>query len=123
MQTSRLQYSVGRLIEPSSIGGQVSLDQIRVQYNRGLTRRLSGSVSARITRQEALANGPGHRDRSYGDAFLRYALTPKWDLTGGYRFAWQRLPVVVNSTLVYDPAQSHGVYVTIGYHGLNPYGH
>lgn len=123
MQTSRLQYSIGRLIEPSSIGGQVSLDQIRVQYNQNLSRRLSASVSARISRQEALSNGPGHRDRSYGDAYLRYALTPKWDLTGGYRFAWQRLPQAVDSTVIYNAAQSHGVYLSIGYHGINPYGH
>jgi hypothetical protein len=114
LQTSRLQYSVGRFLEPSSIGGEVSLDQIRLEYAKNFTVRLTAVAAVRITRQDTIGDDTGHRDRSFGDAFLRYALTRNWDLSGGYRFAFQRLPPDPRS--IYN----NGVYLTIGFHGLDP---
>lgn len=113
--TSRLQYSVGRFLEASSIGGEVSLDQIRLQYSRNFTARLSGLGALRATRQDTVVNSTGHRDRVFGDASLKYAVTPHWDISGGYRFAWQKLPPSSQS------AANNGVYLTIGLHALDPH--
>lgn len=114
-QASRLQYSIGRFLEPSSVGGEVALNQFRVQYTKSFSARLTGQIAARLTRQtqvgvEAAAN----RDRSYGEASMQYALTRLLTVQGGVRYGWQKLKSA-------DPSvHNEAVFITVGFHGLDP---
>ncbi len=113
--TSRLQYEIGRFLEPSSIGGEVGLYQARVQYTKTFGPRLSGLIAARVTRSTLLGMGSAsNRDRSYGEASLQYALTRRLNLLGGFRYGWQRLAASAPSV------HNEGVFITVGFHGLDP---
>jgi len=114
--TSRLQYSVGRFLEPSSVGGEVGLYQIRAQYTRSFGPRFSGLLATRLTRTSRLGNSSaGNRDRSYGEASVQYALTREWSLQGGLRYGWQKLSPAASAV------HNEGVFITVGFHGLNPH--
>ena len=113
-----VQFSIGRFLEPSSIGGRVSLDQFRVQYNRPLSARLSFSGAVRVTRTEvvgtALAAEQPTENRTNAEMYLRFDMTRTWYVTGGYIFA--RSSDLGQSDLAY----SNGFLLTIGYRGLEP---
>ncbi|MFL6604104.1 MAG: hypothetical protein ACJ8R9_22630 [Steroidobacteraceae bacterium] len=113
--TSRLQYSVGRFLEPSSVGGEVGLYQIRAQYTRSFGPRLSGLLATRLSRTSRLGQSSDNRDRSYGEASVQYALTREWTLQGGLRYGWQKLSSKVSAV------HNEGVFITVGFHGLNPH--
>ena len=116
--TADIRYSIGRFIEPSSVGGEVGINQFRVQYNRRLSARFSGQASVRVTRTDPInKDTTGHRTRAYGEASLQYALSRNLVLSGGWRGGWQRLPGQADQMRT---AQTHGVFITLGFHGLNP---
>jgi hypothetical protein len=117
-QTGQLRYSIGRFLEPSSIGGRTAEDQLRVQYNRRLTERFSANGAVRFVRNQDFGvfdaiDQAGPRDRGNVDLSLRYLVTPEWFVSGGYRFVYQHL---TDSTAV----NSNGVFITVGYHGREP---
>jgi hypothetical protein len=117
--TGQVRYSIGRFLEPSSIGGRTAEDQMRFQYNRPLSDLLSANIAARVTRENDIDNpdDAGNRDRANVEASLRRQITALWYVMGGYRFAYQRLPSQTQS------AASNGVFISVGYHGLDPPGH
>jgi hypothetical protein len=111
-RVSQISYRIGRFLEPSSVGSELALSQVRINYTRGLSARWQAVGSARLAYLDSLARNTGNRDRVYGQAFLRYALTQEWYLSGGYNFAWQNIPENPHAT------HSHGVFLTIGFQGL-----
>jgi hypothetical protein len=117
-QVGKVQFSIGRFLEPSSIGGRVALSQFRVQYDRPLSERLSFSGAVRATHTEligsALAAQEPPENRTNAEMYLRYDITRTWYVTGGYIFARSR--DLGESNLAY----SNGVVLTVGYRGLEP---
>jgi len=86
--TGQLQFTVGRLLEPSSVGGEIALYEARGEFAQIISQTLTAEISALASRQEgvcAQANLP-HRNRGYGTAALRKQLTLEFVLTGGYKF-------------------------------------
>jgi hypothetical protein len=116
--TDNVQYSIGRFLEPSSEGGRTAVDQFRIQDNKRLSERWSLNVAVRLTRSSDVAGtvlaNPGNRDHANAQALLAYLLTPEWVISGGYRYAYQKVP--------YFPASAHSniVFITLGYHGQQP---
>jgi hypothetical protein len=113
-----VQFSIGRFLEPSSIGGRVALDQIRVQYVRPLSARLSFSGAVRVTNTDVIGNAlaaeeqPEHRTNA--ELYLHFDMTPTWFVQAGYIFARSR------DLGVSDLAYSNGVLLSVGYRGLEP---
>jgi hypothetical protein len=122
LETSELQFALGRFLEPSSVGGEVGLYQIRAQYIRQFSATLKGSIAARVSREQGIGQlNIGNRDRSYGDASLTKTVSREFFVTGGYRWLVQRLPVgnSAGTGLVAGPtAVNNGVYLTIGWHPI-----
>jgi hypothetical protein len=117
-RVGNVQFSIGRFLEPSSIGGRVALNQFRVQYVRPLSERLSFSGAVRVTHAQlvgaALAAERPQENRANAELNLRFAITRTLYVAGGYIFA--RAADVGVSDLAY----SNGVLLTIGYRGLEP---
>jgi hypothetical protein len=125
-QTSQMQFAVGRFLEPSSVGGEVGLYQIRAQYTRTFSSTLSGDIAARLSREVGIGveeDAFGDRDRGYGEIGLTKTLSRSFFLTGGYRWLLQRLPTVdaaTGNTVRGPTAVNNGVYLTIGWHPIEP---
>jgi hypothetical protein len=116
--TGNVQYSIGRFLEPSSSGGRSSVDQIRAQANKFLTARWSVSAAVRLTRSSDIGNiiieQDETRERANANVGISYLLTPQWYLTGGYRYAY------LNDLSQTGFAHSNAVFISVGYHGLQP---
>jgi hypothetical protein len=117
-QVGKVQFSIGKFLEPSSIGGRVALDQFRVQYDRPLSERLSLEGAVRVTRAElvgsALIAEVPTEDRTNAELNMRFDITRTWYVTGGYIFA--RARDLGEGNLAY----SNGAIITVGYRGLEP---
>jgi hypothetical protein len=111
-------FSIGRFLQPSSIGGRTSLDQFRAQFNRPLSARLSFTGALRITRASLIGNelttDETPLDRANAEMYLRWDITRTWYVTGGYIFARSQ------DVGIQDLAFSNGVSLTFGYRGLEP---
>jgi hypothetical protein len=114
-QASRLRLNAGRSYFPSGIGTRAQYDQVQVQYTRYFTERwnVGGAVRAFRSRGE---NENGSADRDYARASLDVSrnLTPKWYVTAGYQYLWQKY------TSDSRKANDNVVRVVIGYRGLDP---
>jgi hypothetical protein len=116
-QTSQVQFVAGRLLEPSSIGGEIALYEARVQYLKEFSTSLTGDIAVRATREQGIGSQEdlfATRNRGYGQAQLTKLLTREFYVSGGYRLLIQKL----------GPGQSvdrdNGVFITIGWHPLEP---
>ena len=48
-------------------------------------------------------------------------LTELWSVSGGYRFAYQKLRELDSGVIVTDPAaRNNGVFINVAYHGREP---
>ncbi len=116
--TGSIQYSIGRFLQPDSAGGRVESDQLRVQYGRFLTQRWSVNAAVRLTRNRdinsVIIENNENRDRANAQLAVAYLLTPEWSVSGGYRYAYLKDVGASNS------ANSNAVFLTVGYHGLQP---
>jgi hypothetical protein len=116
--TSRIQYSIGRFLQPDSVGGRVESDQFRVQYNKLLTQRWSVTAAVRLTRNTDIGavaiENDNNRDRADAQVIVGYLLTPVWSVTAGYRYAYLKDVAATTS------AHSNAVNLTVSYHGLEP---
>jgi hypothetical protein len=112
-EVSRLRFVGGQRISPSSDGRKTLSDEIRVQYDRDLSARLSWHAAARFVSDDDLGDAPSASERDYARAELnaRYRFTETWYVTGGYRYLWQE-----RSNADGD-ADNHSFMVGIGYSG------
>jgi hypothetical protein len=117
-QVGNVLFSIGRFLEPSSIGGRVALDQFRTQFYRPLTARLSFTGAVRVTHTEIIGNALEEvspiENRTNAEMYLRFDITRTWYMTGGYIFARSR--DLGESNLAY----SNGAMLTIGYQAFMP---
>jgi hypothetical protein len=116
--TNTVQYSIGRFLQPSSDGGRTAVEQFRIQDYKRLSARWSFNVAVRLTRSSDVGStvlaDNGNRDHANAQTSLAFLLTPEWVISGGYRFAYQKVP---NETA---SAHSNIVFITLGYHGQQP---
>jgi hypothetical protein len=117
-QVGNIQFSIGRFLEPSSVGGRVALNEFRAQLNRPLSARLAITGALRVADIETIGTylaslePPEHRTNA--EMWLTYNITKTWYVTGGYVFVRSR-------DLGQDNlADSNGVMLTFGYRGLEP---
>jgi hypothetical protein len=109
-----VRYSIGRFFTPSSVGSRTIKDQIRVQYARPLSPVMTFEGAVRLSREERVGETQQRdRDRAIAELILTRQFTPTWYVSGGYRYVWQDLSGAGGE------ADNNGVYVTVGYRGLN----
>jgi hypothetical protein len=118
-QLSSVRYSVGRFLEPGTIGSRVKNDAVRLQYTRTISPRVSAFGAVRYNRDDRVegqlvAFGTGRNERLFGDLSLSWQITPTWYVTGGYRYLQQDLVTVPGS------AVDHSAYISVGYRALDP---
>ncbi|HEY4772024.1 MAG TPA: hypothetical protein VIH50_03255 [Steroidobacteraceae bacterium] len=117
-QLGNIQFSIGRFLEPSSVGGRVALNEFRAQLNRPITARLTFTGALRVADIETIGNylsslePPEHRTNA--ETWLTYNFTKTWYVTGGYIFVRSR--DLGQDNLAY----SNGFMLTFGYRGLEP---
>ena len=120
LQAGMVQYAIGRFMEPSSVGSLVGLNQIRVQYRHDFTARVQFVGSMRISRSDDLSDNT-HEDRAILQVALVRRLTELWSVSGGYRFAYQKLRDLESNVIVTEPAaRNNGVFINVAYHGREP---
>src|SRR5262249_45370993 len=114
--TGDLRYGIGRFLQPSTLGDRLQEDQLRLEYNRAITQRVSFNTALRLTR-DRLASDPTsatNRDRDFLTLALSDFLTQRLLLSCGYRFIWQ------NFQSVNEKAHDNALFLTFTYRGLRP---
>jgi hypothetical protein len=86
VMTTTLEYSQSQ--SPRSNGTSVISDNVRLAFDRTLSKRFTGSISLLYASDSALGNY-GREDRTYYSAYgtLRYRLTETLSLTGSYYYS------------------------------------
>jgi len=117
MRVGQIKYSIGRFLEPSSVGSRVTLDQVRVQYLRPLGPRFAIDTAVRLARSRTIGNADegGDRDRANVELMTRTQLSRTLTLNFGYRYAF------LDRKTIDDSVENHGVFLTLAFHGLDPH--
>jgi hypothetical protein len=112
---SRLRLNAGRSYYPSGNATRAQYDQIQVQYIRFFTERWNVGTAVRAFRSRGEnENGSADRDYVRGSLDISRNLTPKWYVTAGYQYLWQKY------TSDSRKGNDNVVRVLIGYRGLDP---
>jgi len=120
LQTGMIQYAIGRFLEPSSVGSLVGLNQVRVQYRHDFSVRTQFVGMVRVSRSDDLSDN-SHEDRALLQVALVRRLTELWSISGGYRFAYQKLSELEANQVVTQPAaHNNGVFINVAYRGRSP---
>jgi hypothetical protein len=116
-EVSTLRLVLGRDISPTGEGGRATSDQIRAQYDRSLSARLSFTGVLAGFRQRALANQAinidSRRDLATGELSLQWMMTPTWFVRGGYGYNYQKRSSTPGS------ANNNRAFLTFGYQALD----
>jgi hypothetical protein len=116
-EVSRVRFTVGRELTPSSRGDKSATDQIRIQYDRNWTPRLDFTGAIRFLKERSIkgaAQSPNDRDYGIAELGLRWALTRTWFVHGGYSYLHQKYSDTGLS------ARDNVFEVSIQYLGLPP---
>jgi hypothetical protein len=119
-QTGMVQYAIGRFLEPSSVGSLVGLNQVRVQYRHDFSVRTQFVGMVRVSRSDDLSDS-SHEDRALLQVALVRRFTELWSVSGGYRFAYQKLSEIDAGQVTTLPsAHNNGVFINFSYRGREP---
>jgi hypothetical protein len=115
-EVSEWRVTVGRYIRPTSDGRKAEVGDLRLQYDRDLSEKLSFQGAARYETRDSIAPTLLSDDRDYAriDVALEWFMTPTWYVSGGYSYLWQdrdRAP---------QDADNNRIFLAVGYKGLNP---
>ncbi len=115
-QISRLRLDAGRMITPSGGGAVYTADQIKTQYDRDLSERLSVTGAVIGLKNSSLVASQNANDRKYLETVLemKWNLTRTWYLQGGYQYSWEKFDIYQTG------AANNRVYIRVGYLGLPP---
>jgi hypothetical protein len=120
LRSGMIQYAIGRFLEPSSVGSLVGLNQVRLQYRHDFSVRTQFVGMVRVSRSDDLSDN-SHEDRALLQVALVRRLTELWSISGGYRFAYQKLSVIEANQVVTQPAaHNNGVFINFAYRGRSP---
>jgi hypothetical protein len=113
-EVSEWRVSVGRSFVPTGDRGKSEVDELRLQYERQISPRLTFRGVGRYETRNSLGGTDGGVDRDFAraDLSLRYLVTRNWYLGGGYTYMWQDRAVAPQS------ADNNKFFVTFGYQGL-----
>jgi hypothetical protein len=113
-QVSRFKLNAGHVVSPSGGGSLYTTDQIRFQYDRDLTYRLSATAAAIGLRDRGVTSNVSGDYRSYLQTVVeaKWMMARTWFLQGGYQYSWQKFQL--------DPsgAASNRIYIKVVYQGL-----
>jgi len=114
-EVSVWRLTVGRDFIPTGDTGKSESDQIRLQYDRDLSERLSFRGVARYESRSALGATGGGQNRDYArmDVSLKWFASPKWYVGGGYSYIWE------DRAKAPDYASNSKLFVNFGYQGLS----
>jgi hypothetical protein len=117
MRVGQIKYSIGRFLEPSSVGSRVTLDQVRVEYLRPLGPRFAINSAVRLARSRVIGNADegGDRDRANVEIMARAQLSRTMSFNFGYRYAF------LDRKQIDASVENHGVFLTLAFHGLDPH--
>lgn len=111
-----LRYSLGRFLQPSSVGDRREIDQLRIQYNRPLSPLFSVYGAVRLSQDRSIGDDRDGRDRDRAllEAGMSRLITPTFYISGGYRYAWLDRQDAPRS------ADNHNVFISFGFTGRDP---
>jgi hypothetical protein len=113
-QVSRFKFNAGHVITPSGGGSLYTTDQIRFQYDRDLSYRLTATAAAIGLRDRGVTSNVSGDYRSYLQTVVeaKWMMARTWFLQGGYQYSWQKFQL--------DPsgAANNRIYVRVVYQGL-----
>jgi len=115
-QVDKWRIELGRTFTPNGRGSKSVADQIRLQYDRDLSERMTLTSAVRYVQDERVGDLGQNDGRDYAraDLGLRWMMTPTWYLHGGYSYRWQDLERDPND------ADDNVFFVGFGYEGLRP---
>ena len=114
-ETGRLRYSAGRRFLPTTDGNRSIVDEIRVQYDRDFSQRLTMRSAVRAYSREAQGvEARNDRDYARAELSLRWMMTPTFFVSGGYQYTWRDQEQDTGS------AENHEAFISFGYQGLRP---
>jgi hypothetical protein len=115
-QVDQFRLNLGRLITPSGGGALYVADQVRSEYDRDLSDRLTFTGAVIALRNRGLTANVKSADRTYVQTVveLQWMMAPTWFVQGGYQYMWQRYR--------FDPtaAANNRIYIRVGYQGRGP---
>jgi hypothetical protein len=117
-EVDRWRLAVGRSFTPNARGYKSESDQVRLQYDRDLSQRLSFLGAVRYISDQAIGDFGQNDDRDFArlDLGLRWQMSPTWYARTTYTYRWQDRDR--------DPgdADDNAFIIGIGYEGLAPPG-
>lgn len=107
------EISLSRTPRPNGRGFLLQRDQLMLDVEHDISRRLSGRINGRLVDVESLDDSSNIADREYarGAVGLTWQLSRHWYLDGRYRYTWQKLQNRSNT------AESNSVLITLTYDG------
>jgi len=115
-EVTEWRFSLGRSFVPTGDGGKSELDQLRVQYERQLSQRLTFRGVGRYESRNGLGNTEGGIDRDFArlDLSVKWLITRNWYVGGGYAYMWE------DKAAATETGVNNKFFINFGYQGL-PY--
>jgi hypothetical protein len=113
-QVSAWRLSVERSFIPTGDRGKSEVDQLRLQYERQLSPRLTFRGVGRYESRNSLGGTEGGLDRDFSrvDLSLRWLVTQNWYFGGGYTYMWEDLATAEQT------GDNNRLFLNFGYQGL-----
>ena len=111
--TRREHFSASHRLAPNANGRAEELDQLRLQYDRELSERLTLRAVARYESESDINDDQGSQsiDTARADLSLRWRFTQAWDVQGGYSY-------IGRDEGIEGDASNNRFFVSVGYEGL-----
>lgn len=115
LEVSEWRFSVGRWFIPSGDNGKSITDRFRLQYDRQFSPRLLFRGEGRYETRSAISelNQGNDRDFARADLSLKWMITQKWYVGGGYSYLWEDREQAVSD------ADNNRFFINFGYQGLS----
>jgi hypothetical protein len=115
LEVSEWRVSVGRAFIPTGDNGKAIADRFRIQYDRMISQRLSFRGAGRYDSRSGLSELDEGNDRDYArvDLSMKWLITQKWYVGGGYSYIWEDREQAVSD------AQNNRFFINFGYQGLS----
>jgi hypothetical protein len=115
LEISEWRLSVGRWFVPTGDNGKSTVDRFRVQYDRQLSQRLTFRGAARYDARTSLSELNEGNDRDYArlDLSMKWLITQKWYVGGGYSYIWE------DREQADSDADNNRFFINFGYQGLS----
>jgi hypothetical protein len=112
-EISEWRFSASHRFAPSASGSAQQLDQLRIQYDRRFSERLSLRGVARYESESEINDFAGAQsvDTARADLSLRWLFTPTWNVQGGYSYIGRDEEIDGN-------ASNNRFFISVGYKGL-----